>query len=1146
MNKLQKEVCGSCSKLVKIGQPTAVCKKCDLIFHGRCIKPNNVLVCRDSSIYCINCVIKYDIQAETKRYNPFFEIFNSEHSDKFYENEPIEFSESIEHISKTLEKCHQYSSNSFDVALGDLKLNNGSFSTFFLNLDGNKTNFDELVVNLSQLKHQFSVIGLAETNTDSTDKDLYQISDDYTSVYQSTSTDKQKGSGVGLYIHKKFNFSTLDSLSICNENIETLFVTLTNLEEPVTMGVIYRPPSGSTELFNEEFKSLMTKVPNKNSYILGDFNVNLLNPTGRHEQEFEEIMLGQLYPLISIATHVQPHCEGTCIDNILTSNSGDVMISGTLDWNISHHSPIFQVSEFPAGSPAKEESEKITIYYEYSKSNVAAFCDHLEETLAENHNTIQSVGSFIKTFKSSVDSTCKLSVPKITKRNPISNPWITPGLIRSMKKKDELYKIWKKSLKKKNLSCDSSLELYENYKSYRKSLKELIKLAKQNYYFSQFDKHKDNKKKTWEIINRLRGKDRNKIKACFSIDNERITCRRIIANKFNDYFVGLAKNLNISAYSDVPLASFPSFRAYFSKQCPSSIFLEDCDSEEVNKIISEFENGKASDIPIMLVKKASNIIAPTLVRLYNDCMTAGVFPDVLKIGKITPIHKKGNKELIENYRPVSTLPIFGKIFEKLIYSRLYDFFTSKGILSESQFGFRKGHSTSHAVHSSVNIIKEAHKTNKHVIGIFIDLSKAFDTLDHSILLDKLDNSGIRGTANDLIASYLSNRQQYTSILGESSDLRDILFGVPQGSVLGPLLFLLYINDLLNCYKSTDCKFVLYADDTNLFIIAETREKAMVKANKILVDVNNFMKSNLLHINIGKCCFMYFEPPSLYRTRMRQKGASCARTRPYIRNIDMPASADIKIDGHVIEEVTETKFLGVTIDDRLTWTPHIDLLHKKLRSATGILNRIKGNIPKENFKSLYHALFESHMSYCLTVFGGVGSTQLEKLFRVQKHCMRILFGDYKAFLDKSKTCARAREFGNQVLGPAFYCKEHTKHLFHQNKILALKNIYNYQCCLEILKILKFRLPACLYDLLNISQRNNGIRLILPSLSGDFIYNGSKLWNTATQVLSIDSDLYSIRLGPFKNKLKNILQGIQNKFGKDEWHPYNFNLDTALQQ
>ena len=273
---------------------------------------------------------------------------------------------------------------------------------------------------------------------------------------------------------------------------------------------------------------------------------------------------------------------------------------------------------------------------------------------------------------------------------------------------------------------------------------------------------------------------------------------------------------------------------------------------------------------------------------------------------------------------------------------MYRFLSSQGVLDDSQFGFRQGHSTTHAIQHSVNIINDSHKAHKHVIGIFIDLSKAFDTLDHKILMEKLSNCGIRGIAYNLLSSYLSDRKQYTCFLAQCSDSRSVEYGVPQGSVLGPLLFLLYINDIVNCINDENCKLVLYADDTNVFVIDITKDAAVQKANLILKRINEFMKSNLLHINLGKCCYIHFEPPQTYRARTR---GTCARTRSYNkRKADCPK---IKIDGQTIKEVTSTKFLGLIIDNKLSWVPHIDMLYKKLKSATGILNRIMKCIPEEN-------------------------------------------------------------------------------------------------------------------------------------------------------------------------------------------------------
>ena len=330
--------------------------------------------------------------------------------------------------------------------------------------------------------------------------------------------------------------------------------------------------------------------------------------------------------------------------------------------------------------------------------------------------------------------------------------------------------------------------------------------------------------------------------------------------------------------------------------------MHDCCESEISSIISEFSNGKSSDIPVKIIKRSSHIISPILSAYYNVWMKEGIFPDCLKIGKISPIYKKGDVELLENYRPISTLPIFGKIFEKIIYTRFYSFFNSKNLLYEKQFGFRKSHSTSHAINHSVTHVTNEKLKKNYVLGIFIDLSKAFDTIDHKYLVQKLERYGIRGSSNKLIKSYLSNRQQYTECLGEKSELLQVEYGVPQGSVLGPLLFLIYINDIINCSPG-DGEFILFADDTNIFVSAKSLDEAYSKANKLLESLTQYMIFNKLHINMTKCSYILFKP----------NGKHTEEPLPHHQLV---------INNTIIKQVSHTKFLGVIIDENLSWDNHI--------------------------------------------------------------------------------------------------------------------------------------------------------------------------------------------------------------------------------
>ena len=348
-------------------------------------------------------------------------------------------------------------------------------------------------------------------------------------------------------------------------------------------------------------------------YIMGDFNMNLFKADKKAIiTEYEELIFSYGFaPLISTYTHEQPNCKKTCIDNILTNNFDNIQSTGSIVDKLKYHLPIFQISHLPSVI-GQHNPEKYVQYYDFSNSNVDNF---VKELSLHNHSLSNDPSddftNFITTFNNMLDKTCKLAKPKVSKRNNKQNPWISTSIINSINKKHELRREWSKTVNRK---CpDGNPTLYEKFSKYRKNLKKIIKWAKSSHYCNQFVKADGDMKKTWGIINGIRGIRKRSIKPLFVIDNERIIDRRIIANKFNEYFVSIASNMNnqITQFNNMPIAELPSFETFLTKSCNDSIYLEDFTASEIEDIISEFENSKASDIPIKVVKRASRIISHT-------------------------------------------------------------------------------------------------------------------------------------------------------------------------------------------------------------------------------------------------------------------------------------------------------------------------------------------------------------------------------------------------------------------------------------------------------------------------------------------------------------------------------------------------------
>ena len=1136
---IKREICEGCCKQIFRHNKCIICSQCNKIAHYKCSNKTYTYDQVKDYWSCWECTANIPL-----RYNPFDSIFYNK-----YQVEDPEAFEETNQVTNILNNCKIFSATSLDKTVLAHQ-DNHALSVLFNNIDGVTSNFDKLHAELSLLKNRFSIITLAETNIDSMHKDMFKLPG-YQSVYQSKISNKHKGSGLGIHINEDFVYDTIVECSQCSKDIESLFIKIDNPSQPIIIGVVYRPPNGSLKNFLTQFDNLLELLPDSNVIITGDFNINLHQS---NISDFEDTFFGHGFvPLISLATHFKPGCNPSCIDNIFVNTADNVTLSGVSENCITHHHPIFCC--YQTDSDVNDCTTKTKNYpkYDYCESNFIKFNECISTRLESGPLPYDENGfnTFSVMLTDTIDE-CFLTDPQAynSRRNRLINPWITSGLINSIEKKNTLYKKWKKTVTKKLKQGD--VTLYTNYKNYRKNLKFLISNAKKLYYSKKFDQANGNSKKTWEIINELRGKEKSKNKSSFIVNGEIIKDRRTIANEFNQYFVSIAVKMNSITNIDcdgIPILSIPDFMSYMDCKVKESIYLHECSPDEIGIIIQELNSGKASDIAINVLKRCCKIISPYLCKFYNNFMETGSFPAILKTGQISPIYKKGNPQLMENYRPVSTLPCLGKIYEKIIYSRLYSFLISKNILYDNQFGFRKKHSTSQAINYSVDKIIEGVENNKHIIGIFIDLSKAFDTINFEKLLSKLENYGIRGTPLNLIRNYISGRSQCVNFINTKSGLSSVLYGVPQGSVLGPLLFLLYINDIVK--SASQGHFVLFADDTNIFVTAVTEEKAYKLANKVLQNVYKYMVSNQLHINLNKCVYMHFKPRLNNDNRK-----TCARARAHGNE------HSLSLNGVKLKKVDKVRFLGVIIDDQLSWEHHIKYLEEKLNSSIITIKRIKKFIPKDHYKKLYHSLFACHLTYGITAWGGTSVSKLQKLFAIQKRCVRLLFGDKLSYdhAEFYETCARVRTY-QEHKSPKNFVLEHTKPLFNKLNFLTLQNLYKLYIFNDIFKILKYHCPISILLRLQLNKFSHRQLLTMPKYKlnnsrNQFIFRGTAIWNAVSHKVFNSPELhsnlniiipgscpnsdFSTSVGFTKNKLKKILQDIQSKGNPNIWIPTNFKL------
>ena len=888
-----------------------------------------------------------------------------------------------------------------------------SFSLLSLNSQSIHAKIGEIQIflhNLSKHGFYFDVLCFQETWMAS-DHDESQIQlDNYTCITKGKSISEH--GGLAIYINSEYNFKILDSAQ--TNSYENLFIQIehSKFRKPLIIGNIYRPPqslNSNISTFTEDLSATLRTLNQSNveCVLAGDFNIDLLKVSEKplFNDYLTTIISEGFLPKITLPTRFSSR-SATLIDNFLCklSDHYSPTFSGILTNHISDHQPYFITLDYLQ----KQTHHHNQISFEIKKpnfySNIKIELQNLNLITKLNHNPNFDPNENLLTLQNLISSAVKKNISiKTSKLNKHKHPrseWITPAIIRSIRFRDDLHL----KLKRSTPGSTENENLKINLKTFNKILKKTIKEAKINYYQEIFNSCHNDSKATWKHINNILNRNRNSSSSLpekLLFDNNEITNKQEIINSFNTHFSQIGKKIANSMIT----SSADSYGHYLTNPTTNCFTFREVTREAVKKCISELasKTSTAADgISSKLLKYVSDEISEPLALIINQCFSTGVFPDNLKLARVKPLFKKGNTFDPGNYRPISILPALSKIFEKLILKQVTQYFNENQLLYQSQYGFRKGHSTEHAVLELVDHIYSKIDNGESPISIFVDLTKAFDCLDHKILFKKLEYYGVRGSSLKLLQNYLTNRKQFTECDSIKSDLGSITTGVPQGSNLGPFLFLVYLNDIQNC--SSQFKIINYADDsTFISSFNSTQNEQLINAE--LEKVQNWLQSNKLSMNISKTKFMLFHSPK--------------------KQVVTPA---LKINDQPIESVDNFVYLGISINKNLSWKIQTDKIARKISKIICVLSKLKNTIPTFILKTIYNSLISCHLNYGILVWG----QSLGPLEKLQKRAIRLL--------TNSKYNA------------------HTNPLFKSMKILKIEDMRRIQELVFFYKFSKNMLPV----------------------------------------------------------------------------------------
>ncbi len=847
-------------------------------------------------------------------------------------------------------------SSSCNFTAPDFRTCKNGISVSHLNVQSILPSLDEIKLWLKE--NPYDIFTLSETWLDSSVDD----SEIHIPGYVIERADRNRhGGGVAVYIKNDIQYERRSDVE--HNDIESLWLEVKQMyKKPIIIAALYCRSQKDVPDYLDSLSEIMDGVSNENKelILMGDLNCDFLkkNSATTHMSSFLNVY--SLDQLVTKPTRVTPTSR-SLIDVIMTTNRNICAYTDVVHHSFSDHALVHTVI-FNMSNSSKKNKKRVNdgkgvhvtknfrSFKNFNPDNFVTDLNHVDWNIDDSLPVNEAWDLFVNKFT----EVCNNHAPvKSIRFKQKLCPWLEhrDDIFNLMHERDYHHN--------KAIHCtNKDNDHWNKYKVLRNKVNVMMRDAKREYYTNEINDSAGDMGKMWKTLKDLLPNKKGNSTTLPSTTESDLN----LADNFNKHFtnigtchIDLNNSSNAMCNNDIHVNSKFTFTDITVDQV----------LDELNAISSNKASG-LDNVCTKLIKYGSKAIAVILCKIFNMCLKQGCVPDELKVARVTPIYKSGSKDELTNYRPISILPVCSKILEKIVHNQLYNYVTENNLMYVGQSGFRKHHSTCTALIKTIDKWNMDIDNGNYVGAVFVDLSKAFDMVNHTLLVRKLNSLGITGNENNWFKSYLSNRTQCVSINGCVSTPNVIMSGVPQGSILGPLLFLLFINDMpKNIGNST---VDMYADDTLIYVSHKDVDVIEKYLNEDLACLGKWLDDNLMKVNVSK-------------TKVMLLGTNSKTSK-----ID---DINVFMNNTRVEKVNCFKYLGVTIDANLKWTDHVNNVYRKMCNSLGIMRRIKPFIPQSSLVTIYNTMFLPHLDYGIIVWSNCGDSQLNKIQKLQNTAMRII-------------------------------------------------------------------------------------------------------------------------------------------------------------